>query len=556
MKKVVILGAGLATRLYPITHHIPKVLVNYGQHTILKHLYNLYTDLGAEKIHVVVHSKFARTVSAYCSQEKLDIEINTVDEAYGSAYAINRIADKLNFHNVVFNWCDVIPEFDAFSWDDDSIYTFGDQCRYNFDGKELKEVGSTGGNVVGVYQCRDFYSKKIESKDEANEVFKGKDFIEILSPKETETFYQNELFNLIDLGDMPKLVAAHNGAVIPREFNSVRITENVVYKQATNEKGIELQEREIAWYNKVNSKHVPEILNYRGQDEGNMITMERIKGKPLYQVFDGEADVDSALDMLESIRVKANFEGDMESDLRYEVIEKVIARCKSIQPVIDSFGEIKFVNGVRIGRLKPMLERAYAHLKEGIEQNYYLIHGDPNFSNIIADESGVLKMIDPRGYFGETELYGPKEYDIAKVLYALTGYDKFNSDPKWGGMSIDGKSMLVDIEPLTDISELTQFNAFHKLWVAVIWVALGGYFKNNPLKAVSAYYYGMKLLTQSLDDLGRRLQDGSTVNECLLTESVLKTKCVDKWLLIDLETGQKYKPNSDVDRVHDWEKIN
>nr|WGL39681.1 mannose-1-phosphate guanyltransferase [Acinetobacter phage MOS] len=181
MKKVVILGAGLATRHIGITHHIPLVLQNYKQHTILHHLYGLYSRLGAEQIIVAVHSKFASQVKEYAKLFGLDIVVETVDEAYGSAYAISRKADHVNGHNVVFNWCDVIPDFDAFRWDANAIYTFGDECRYSYNGKTLKEhIVGTGGNVVGIYQYRDFFISRINDKDEANEFKKGRDFVELI----------------------------------------------------------------------------------------------------------------------------------------------------------------------------------------------------------------------------------------------------------------------------------------------------------------------------------------------------------------------------------------
>ena len=31
-------------------------------------------------------------------------------------------------------------------------------------------------------------------------------------------------------------------------------------------------------------------------------------------------------------------------------------------------------------------------------------------------------FIDPRGYFGNTKLYGLKQYDFAKLLFGLSGY--------------------------------------------------------------------------------------------------------------------------------------
>ncbi|QGT54090.1 putative nucleoside-diphosphate-sugar pyrophosphorylase [Acinetobacter phage Stupor] len=553
MKKAVILGAGLATRLYPITHHIPKVLVNYKQHTILHHLHGIYKKLGADEIIVVVHSKFAEQVREYAKVFKLDIIVETVDEAYGSAYAISRISHLINLHNVVFNWCDVIPQFDAFSWNSNSVYTFGDECRYNFDGKTLTETGGTGGNVVGIYQFKDFFISSFDDKDEANEFFKGRDFVELLDAK---NMYQEELINLIDLGDKPKLQHAHRHRELNREFNSITIANDVVYKTALNEKGRELQREELAWYDSVESDAVPKIIDRRDFGEYTSFKMERIKGVPMFEAYKPEM----LTEILETLKFPKMNEftsrEQIAEDYRYEVVDKVLARCNEIKGLIQSFGNIQYVNHHKIGRLETMLEQAYAHLMyEASDKDYYVIHGDPNFSNLMLDDKGKVRLIDPRGYFGKTKIYGPRIYDEAKVFYALTGYDKFNADPMWGGLSIVGDSAIVNIEPLSLTNvDAEPFNEYHRLWVAVIWIALAGYFKNNPLKAVSAYYYGMYLLSKTLSHMGRRLKDGSVAYDTGLVRATLTTKNPDKWLLIDLETGEKYRPNKFIDGMH-WEKL-
>lgn len=52
----------------------------------------------------------------------------------------------------------------------------------------------------------------------------------------------------------------------------------------------------------------------------------------------------------------------------------------------------------------------------------------------------------------------------------------------------------------------------------------------------------------------RKLKDGTTVPE--LAESVtlvVKTKCPDKWLLTDLETGEQYL--GQAGKFYSWRKI-
>lgn len=561
MKKAVILGAGLATRLYPITHHIPKVLVNYKQDTILKNLYMIYSDLGAEEIIVVVASRFVETIKAYAAQEGLNITIHIVDEAFGSAYAMATMHKMLEGHNVVVNWCDIIPDFGSWKWGQNTIYTKGDECRYNFDGTYISNVGATGGNVVGIYQLADWEFYMGETAEEMNEWCNGQDFVDFLYG---ESFVQSELMNIIDLGDKPKLANAHADRELNRSFNSVEINEDTVTKIAVTEQGRFLQEDEVKWYYSVHSNSIPQIVNYN--KEAGEFEMERIHGLPMFEhikTLKSNARIsmiDKILDALrfEDAMSKSVDRKEIEADFKKEFHDKVIGRCASIQPVIDSFGKITHVNGVKIGRLVPMLKQALNHLvRYQYSKRYHVIHGDPNFSNtMITFTDGDIKFIDPRGYFGNTKIYGPRLYDEAKVLYAVSGYDEFNADALWGGLNIEGEHAYVNIEPLIyKYEKMDTFNEHHHLAVAIIWIALGGYFKNNPLKAVSAYYYGMYLLTKQLRKMGRMLKDGTVAKD--LPEAItatLITKNSDKWELIDKETGAVYKPIGG-DITHQWERI-
>jgi len=54
MKKVIILGAGLGTRLYPITHEIPKPLLPVQGRPILNHQVELFKRYGISEFGIVV----------------------------------------------------------------------------------------------------------------------------------------------------------------------------------------------------------------------------------------------------------------------------------------------------------------------------------------------------------------------------------------------------------------------------------------------------------------------------------------------------------------------
>jgi len=80
------------------------------------------------------------------------------------------------------------------------------------------------------------------------------------------------------------------------------------------------------------------------------------------------------------------------------------------------------------GKLKEFIETKL------IEDKFYFIHGDLCFSNILyginpITEDLILKMIDPRGVFGETKYFGDPYYDLAKISHSCNGgYEYFIYD--------------------------------------------------------------------------------------------------------------------------------
>jgi hypothetical protein len=54
----------------------------------------------------------------------------------------------------------------------------------------------------------------------------------------------------------------------------------------------------------------------------------------------------------------------------------------------------------------------------------------------------------------------------------------------------------------------------------------------------------------------RLLKDGRVVQELEVVRQLwINTRCPDKWLLIDMETGEQYKGRA-TEGTQDWEKVN
>jgi hypothetical protein len=97
------------------------------------------------------------------------------------------------------------------------------------------------------------------------------------------------------------------------------------------------------------------------------------------------------------------------------------------------------------GKLKEFIETKL------IEDNFYFIHGDLCFSNILyginpITDDLILKMIDPRGVFGETKYFGDPYYDLAKISHSCNGgyeyfiYDQFKVDVDSNQFFLDFKN--------------------------------------------------------------------------------------------------------------------
>jgi len=187
-------------------------------------------------------------------------------------------------------------------------------------------------------------------------------------------------------------------------------------------------------------------------------------------------------------------------DIDIECYRKIITRLEDVRPIIAHFNPISVVNGLDISdvSLPKMLEHCRQIVCDTASLHYSVIHGDCQFSNtLINPTTGELTFIDPRGYFGESLVYGLPEYDYAKTLYALSGYDHFNNDDEFhikrmvdGNLEFEMNS--ADFLWIASISDKLVTPATLALLV-IIWLGLAQYSKDNVMKCLCSYYQGLYL---------------------------------------------------------------
>lgn len=544
--KIVIVAAGLATRLRPITNYIPKILVNVGKNTGLVEIVNCWLDakrhLRADEVtgfKIVIHSKFQSLVEAYWSLYFPNVEMQTIvyDESPGTAKTIHDVAqrpemaDILN-DEVVFSWCDVYPGDTSFAFAGGdkkthcrthiTAVTADTDNRYDLrDGRFVQ--CKNGGNVIGIYHFSHGFKPELIANYSP-----GDDFVEALNRAPTElvapsigSLHLGE--NVNDFGDKPKLTSLierlNDGA---REFNSLTFYDcpALVHKRATNAQGRGLIGREIKWYATLNrlcwsaggrpTPYVPKIFTSPDNDE---FYLQRLNAVPLYKAFETlQPNEHERLILACHAEIKKLHDLDVRqvsmeaalADVTAEVLNKLTNRCDEISKVLAAFGDVTHVNGVDVLDTAEAIQTLQTFIHQHLtgkattdgHVEYTFIHGDTQFSNCMLDTDGRVAIIDPRGYFGGTYCYGLPEYDFSKMLYSLSGYDAFNNSADFHLAHVGNGEVFFELpKPELFFDASTIFEPIHYAWLAVHWIGLAQYIKNNPVKSFAALCHGRYLAT-------------------------------------------------------------
>lgn len=532
----VIVAGGLGSRLAPLTNNIPKFLVNIGKNTGYVEIIRYWakqTNLAEGSLTVIVNSEYAALVAEYHRLyfPELQLIVKTVTKANGSAHAILSTCEHLAGKPVMFSWCDVIPVDAIPAADLDELYdganivftNYNNSNRYDVDRETarssfMKVVLSPTerGGCFGLYYVKNFRTNDVTFND-------GQDFIEILS--QYGKIREHRLEKIIDFGDLPKLRRTQEFADEAREFNSVEFVGDYVLKQATNEQGKIILKRELAWYSRLDElielHHArPSVPRTWIASDKTGFFMERAEGEPIWKAWHDLSPVDRSFvleqlieqrRMLYSLDRQSTQLSTVLRDVKIEAHTKLLARYNEINGVIEAFGPVKNVNGhqlqesdptITIQRLYDALEKHYAAWPV---PEYGFVHGDLQLSNSLVDlHTRRITIIDPRGYFGKSELLGLEDYDIGKLLYALSGYDSFNSSREFF-ITLEGGSLHFDIpHPSHDgIQEIMNdhFKPVHYGWLAVNFLGLAQYIRNDPVKSMAAHYHGLAMAEKWLASL-------------------------------------------------------
>ena len=507
---VVICASGKGTRLLPLTKHIPKLLVNVNNDCILHNIIN-YWKKYSTKFTVIIDSDYNELVRFYLNLiNGIEYEIINVDCRNGeeNSYTLNNALtnDKYINSKLLITWCDIFPTSsipcDLFA-DNNIIFTYKNFGRYDAYDNRIEKKAM--GNIIGIY----YFSKFNRLTD-----FKPNMDICDCYKNNFGDFITFEIDDLTDIGDYIKLCKYVND--IPyktRYFNKICETStNALIKASTCKYGDKIITDEMLFYKFHNLNNVPKIIEFKD----NNFTMLKIIGQPIIDVFNNSrvpkqfAILHNIIENLKHIHNQESYPVDasvLNADIALEFYQKVNNRIQNIRPLLDNFNWVKSVKGVHIQySYERIVQHIYSLIYEHFnktEQVYHTIHGDPHLSNILIDNNEKVWFIDPRGYFGNTKLFGLKEYDVSKVIYSLSGFDEINSNDNHFFVIDDNN---IDINIVNNMHNylflFKEYNTKVLICMTILhWFGLTDYAKNNVHKCISAYYYGIYLYHVYYNDI-------------------------------------------------------
>ena len=368
-------------------------------------------------------------------------------------------------------------------------------CRWKYESGCFKEERSDRFGVAGLFYFND--------REELVDVPAEGEFVRWLADTgkqfESMPLYRVKEYGL--LAEYEKL-----GTTRCRPFNRISVEDGLFVKEPIDAQGEALAVREVAWYQKVANQHFPNIPRIESY---HPLKMEYIDGMPIYEYTDLALEQKRSIlsQIVDCLKQVQNLEqAPVNSDSVMEAyIGKTYKRLEKVRELVPfAQDNTVMINGRCCRNVFNCREELEEMVRQYIPKTFKLIHGDCTFSNIMLQKDGTPVLIDPRGYFGYTELFGDPAYDWAKLYYSLVGnYDQFNR--KHFSLEINRNEVKLRIESngwemlesdflqmLAGEVSLGQLKLLH----ALIWLSLTTYAWEDYDSICGAYYNGLYYLEE------------------------------------------------------------
>lgn len=303
----------------------------------------------------------------------------------------------------------------------------------------------TGNGLVlaGLYHFKDvpLFKKTLHDIEKENLKIELFHLLEVYGKVHPFTLVKAEQY--YDCGNIENYYRARIDFLKTRSFNTLSYNDlyGTITKSGQNKAKLD---DEINWYKNIPEDlkvFSPRLISYKTNKEATSYTLEYYGYQSLadYFVFNHFDDkvwhliIDRLFEILNLFENHTTKLAFADYDNMYQ--QKTIARIKILNED-DNWNKLLSQETIVINNITyhgwPYYEKKLSDLVQTLYQSSKAIfsHGDLCLSNILFDpNSRIFKLIDPRGSFGETSIYGDNNYDIAKLRHSFLGrYDFIVSD--------------------------------------------------------------------------------------------------------------------------------
>jgi hypothetical protein len=436
---------------------IPPVLIPLGGKNLIEIIIADFAHLpGKTEYYLLVNEGRAKVESWLKSNAEYDnvhlVNVNLDgDLGHTIHQGLQHIVPK-QVDNLLINFGDTIVS-DHFSMESDTIFYKDLEESYRWTSFEMLD-----GKITKITD------KMLTHYLESNHIFIGlfliKDpekFLSYFGQKEVPTEIDSFYFNLqhyldehdylisrvhkwYDLGHIDFYYEVKKHFLNTRFFNNITVEKGkpILIKRSDNP---ETLINEINWYLKFPAAlkcYVPQILDYSTKPDDAFISMEYYGYPSLCEVFIyGHQRLDIWNRIFQAILVFLNQmqqygiedeEKRINLNLREMYVNKTLERIsllKDDELFAHYFNEKIIINSenyLPINHYLEIIPELFRLLITEDKHPAQVIHGDLCLANILYDNrSGNIKVLDPRGSFGDYTIHGDQCYDLAKLSHSFNG---------------------------------------------------------------------------------------------------------------------------------------
>ena len=501
MDYIIVQAGGKGTRLKHLTENKPKALVPVDNLPMLFHLFRKYPDKRYVVIADYQRDVLRKYLFAFANVKYQVVDAEGQGTCAGIRQAIRLIPPRKSFMLI---WSDLIlPE----SFDIPIEYRNADnprsdyigisktfQCRWSYKDGIFVEEPSIEHGVAGIFLFTE--------KNKLNDVPESGELVRWMQQR--GMMYQEiSMAGTKEFGVLAEYEKLAKDKCRP--FNKITIDGNILIKEAIDIQGKSLAEQEWKWYEKAMGKQVDIFPAIYGKEP---LKMEYIQGKNIYEYYLEYGEKKRILErIITALRLLHNSEETVADSfsVKESYYNKTMRRLAKIEGLVPFAKEkVIVINDKKCRNIFFYKQEFEKRLEQISCDRFCFIHGDCTFSNIMLRNDGRPVLIDPRGYFGYTEIFGDERYDWAKLYYSIIGnYDKFNL--KDFRLKIKDDKVYLNIESNhwedmeQDFFELTGADQYEiKLLHAVIWLSLTTYAWQDYDSICGAFYNGLYYLEDVL----------------------------------------------------------